>query len=50
MEKGIPIRLIVKHGCSFAIYVGGTCGNLFEIYWPTGNLSISGRPCMGETT
>ena len=49
VEKGIPIRLTVNHGCSFAIYLGGPDGKMIEVYWPTGDMSISGRPCRGET-
>lgn len=49
VEMGIPIRLTVNHGCSFVISAGGPDGSKIEVYWATGDRSISGRPCRGET-
>lgn len=43
VEKGIPIRFTADHGCSFAIYFGDPDGNMIEVYWPTGDMSVD-RP------
>jgi quercetin dioxygenase-like cupin family protein/catechol 2,3-dioxygenase-like lactoylglutathione lyase family enzyme len=40
VERGIPIRFTANHGCSFAIYFGDPDGNMIEVYWPTGDMSI----------
>jgi len=36
VERGIPIKRTVNHGCSFAFYFDDPEGNMIEIYWPTG--------------
>lgn len=41
VEKGIPIRFSADHGCSFAIYFGDPDGNMIEVYWPTGDMSVT---------
>ncbi len=35
-DRQLPIRMILNHGVSFAVYFDHPDGNMIEIYWPTG--------------
>jgi catechol 2,3-dioxygenase-like lactoylglutathione lyase family enzyme len=36
VERGIPVKMTMNHGCSIAFYFDDPEGNMIEIYWPTG--------------
>ena len=35
VERGIPIKMSLNHGCSLAFYFDDPEGNMIEIYWAT---------------
>jgi catechol 2,3-dioxygenase len=35
VERGIPVRAVVNHGCSLAFYFHDPEGNQIEVYWAT---------------
>jgi catechol-2,3-dioxygenase len=39
VEKNIPIKFVFNHRESFAFYFDDPDGNMFEVYWSTGDLS-----------
>lgn len=40
MERNIPIKFTFNHSASFAFYFEDPDGNMIEVYWPTGDLSL----------
>jgi catechol-2,3-dioxygenase len=46
VERNIPIKFAANHGVSFAFYFDDPDGNMIEVYWPTGELSLSLQPQM----
>lgn len=34
-KRGLPIKMILNHGCSLAFYFDDPEGNMIEVYWPT---------------
>ena len=46
VERIIPIKFLANHHASFAFYFDDPDGNLIEVYWPTGDLSLR-QPQMG---
>ena len=46
VERNIPIKLLADHGVSFAFYFDDPDGNMVEVYWPTGDLSLRLQPQM----
>jgi catechol 2,3-dioxygenase-like lactoylglutathione lyase family enzyme len=41
VEKNIPIKMSFNHRASFAFYFEDPDGNLIEVYWATGDLSLA---------
>ncbi|HSU60828.1 MAG TPA: VOC family protein [Bryobacteraceae bacterium] len=46
VERNLPIKFMANHGVSFAFYFDDPDGNTIEVYWPTGELSLSLQPQM----
>jgi catechol-2,3-dioxygenase len=44
VERNIPIKFLANHGVSFAFYFDDPDGNMIEVYWPTGELSLNLQP------
>lgn len=35
VERGIPVKMALNHGCSLAFYFDDPEGNMIEVYWAT---------------
>ena len=40
VERNIKIKFLADHGVSLTFYFADPDGNLIEVYWPTGDLSV----------